>query len=242
MLEQVGVGLGDREPYAVGQLEPGLLAQRVHAVDEVVDATRADELVVEMEVERNGDAVRGRDRPAVLAVALDEHLLAREVVAGDANAAVLELLEVARLERGPHRAQLLPELRAEQRKVRLDTELARLDVPEGDLAHAELVRDLVRVALRARCALDDERAQRLPELQPRGRARLPSELDHAAELHDLGKHGRIRLDRLRPAGEMNGLRCIRARRGEHPPQMIGEERHQRRDDAHPLDERVPERS
>ena len=73
---------------------------------------------------------------------------------------------------------------------------------EGNFAHAELVRDLVRVALRARRALYDERAQRLPELQPRGRARLPAELDHAAELHDLGEHGHIGLDRLRPAARL----------------------------------------
>ena len=212
-------------------------------MDEVVDATRADELVVELEVERDGEAVRGRDRPAVLAVALDEHLVAREVVAGDADAAVRELLEVARLERGAHRAQLLPELRPEQRQVRLHAQLARLDVPEGDVAHAELVRDLVRVALRARRALDDERAQRLPELQPRGRARLPSELDHAAELRDLGEQGRIRR-RPAPASRRDERTpaCTRARRGEHPPEMIGEERHQRRDDAQPLDERVPERA
>ena len=60
------------------------------------------ELVVEREIERDGDAVRRRDRPALLAVALDEHLVRAELVAGDAEPAAGELLELARLERGPH--------------------------------------------------------------------------------------------------------------------------------------------
>ena len=45
-------------------------------MDEVVDATGAHELVVEMEVERDGEPVRRRDGPAVLALTLDEHLVA----------------------------------------------------------------------------------------------------------------------------------------------------------------------
>ncbi len=39
VLEQIGVRFRNREPDAVGELEAGLLAQRVHRVDEVVDAT-----------------------------------------------------------------------------------------------------------------------------------------------------------------------------------------------------------
>jgi hypothetical protein len=63
-------------------------------VDEVVHAPCTQQVVVEVELERDGDAVRGSDRPALLALTLDEHLIAGQVVPGDANAAVGKLLEV----------------------------------------------------------------------------------------------------------------------------------------------------
>ena len=141
-----------------------------------------------------------------------EDLVAREVVAGDADAAVGELLEVAGLQRGAHGAELLAELRPEHGQVRLHAKLARLDVSERDVAHPELVRDLVGVALRERRALDDERAERLPELHARGRPRLATELDHAAELADLGEERGVGLGGLGPAREMDGVRRVRARR------------------------------
>ena len=136
VLEQVGVRLRNRQLDPVGQLEARVLAQRVHRVDEVVDAPRAHELVVEVEVERDGDAVGRGHCPPLLAVPLDEHLVARELVAGHADASVRKLLELARLERGSHRAELLAELRPEDRQVRLDAKLARLDLSEGDVTHA----------------------------------------------------------------------------------------------------------
>ena len=62
VLEQVAVGGGDRERDAVGQLEPGVLAHRVDAVDQLVDATLARQLVVDGRVDRDRDA-RPRRRP-----------------------------------------------------------------------------------------------------------------------------------------------------------------------------------
>ena len=84
---------------------------------------------------------------------------------GDANPALGKLLEVTGLQRCAHRAELLSELRAEERQVRLHATLARLHMAEGDVAHTELVGDLRRVGLGERSALHDERAQRLPQLQ-----------------------------------------------------------------------------
>ena len=128
MLEQICVSLGNRETDPIGELEAGFLAHRVHPVDEVVDTPGANEVVVEVEVERDREAVRGCDGPAILAVPLDEHLLARQVVAGNANPTLRKLLEVAALKRRANGAELLPELRAEEREVRLDAKLARFDV------------------------------------------------------------------------------------------------------------------
>ncbi len=80
-----------------------------------------------VEVERDRDAVARRDRPALLAATLDEHLVGLELVAEDAEAPAVELLELARRERGAHGAELLAELRPERRQVRLHVELDRLD-------------------------------------------------------------------------------------------------------------------
>src|SRR5581483_170244 len=54
VLEQVGVRCREREPDAVRQLEPCLLAHRVDTVDQLVDAALPYELVVEGGVERDG--------------------------------------------------------------------------------------------------------------------------------------------------------------------------------------------
>ena len=150
----------------------------------------------------------GGDRPALLAGALDEHLVGGELVAEDAEAAALELLELARGERGPHRAELLAELRAEHRQMRLHVQLRRLDVAELDLLHAQLLAQLVGVARRERRALDDEPPQRLAQLQPRGRpapggraptTRRTSAISASSVL--------VGLARLRPAGEMHRRRA-----------------------------------
>ena len=50
------------------------------------------------------------------------------------------------------------------------------------------------------------------------------------------------LARLRPAGEVHRVGRALAGAGDQvPPELVGEERHHRRDHAQPLDERVPER-
>ena len=143
-------------------------------MDQLVHARLARELVVDVRVERDRDARIGRDRPTLLARSLDEHLVRAELVPGGAETAAVELLEVARLKRRPHGAELLPESRPEQRQVRLHTQLG-VDVTEHDLAYAQLVGDHVLVPCDARATLDDERAQRLAHLERCGLARLVAE-------------------------------------------------------------------
>ena len=60
---------------------PGVLAHRVDAVDQLVDAALAGQLVVDRGVERDRDAGVAGDRPALLAGPLDEHLVRAELVA-----------------------------------------------------------------------------------------------------------------------------------------------------------------
>jgi len=62
------------------------------------------------------------------------------------------------------------------------------------------------------CTFDDEPAQRLPELDPRRRPCLPTELDHAANGGDLGWMFREKLDEKfadvafkMPVGIMSGI-------------------------------------
>src|SRR5581483_5800578 len=118
----------------VGDLEALVLPQLVDLPDEVVHAALELELVVERDVERDRHALGGRDRPALAAAALDEHLVRLELVAGGAEAAAVELLEPAGLERLLHRPQLLAEARAEDREVRLHAQLG-VDAVERDLLH-----------------------------------------------------------------------------------------------------------
>ena len=56
------------------------------------------------------------------------------------------------------------------------------------------------------------RAQRLPQLEPGGRPRLPAELDNGADLSDLGEQGPIGLGHLGPAREVD-RRARAPRRG-----------------------------
>ncbi len=211
-------------------------------MDQVVDTTAAHELVVEVQVESDRDAVGGSNRPALLAVALDQHLLRGELVSGNAERAVRELLEVAGLERRPDCPELPPELRPEQRQVRLDAQLARVDLAERNLANTELVGDLVRMGRRTCGALHDQGAKRLAELHARARPRLATELDHAPQLVDLREQLGVRVGGLGPAGEVHRLGRVGARCRQQPPEVIGEQRHERSDDPEPLHERVPERS
>ena len=119
-------------------------------MDEVVDAALAHELLVQPRVERDCHTVGGRDRPALLAAALDEHFLGTQVVTRGAEAAATQLLELACLERRPYRDQLGAKLWPEQAEVGLHSELARLDRTEDDLLHAELLEDLIQMSLRER--------------------------------------------------------------------------------------------
>jgi len=86
--------------------------------------------------------------------------------------------------------------------------------------------------------LDDELTQRLAQLQPRRGARLVRERHDAADVGDLVEQRLVGRSDVRPAGEVHRLRPVGH---EIPPEVVGEERHDRRDDAQRLHERVPER-
>ena len=145
-LEQVGVR--EPEPDAVGDREPALPAQHVHLVHAVEQARLEHQLVVERRLERDRDAAVARDRPALAADVLDEHLLGLEHVPVDLEPAAVELLELAARELLADRAEPRAELRPEHRQVRLHAQLRRLDLSEHDLLDAKLVGDLVRVRTR----------------------------------------------------------------------------------------------
>jgi hypothetical protein len=98
-------------------------------------------------------------------------------VARCAQPAVTELLEVARLERRPHRGQVAAEPRAEHRKIRLVAESKRRLVEQLDLLHAELLDQLVEVPLRRRRAEHADAAQGLAKLHAGLGASLAAELD-----------------------------------------------------------------
>src|SRR6476646_2371108 len=87
------------------------------------------------------------------------------------------------------------------------------------------------------CPLDDEPAQRLPQLDARAGARLSTELDHAPYGRDLVESTTIRLGYLRPAGKVHRLRPVE---DERPPQVVGQEGKDRRHHAQRLDNRVPQ--
>src|SRR4051812_1315510 len=227
----------ERQDDAVGELEPLLAAEAVDLVDQVADAALELELRVQGQVERDGEAVLARDGPAFLAAALDEHFLRRQLVAVDTEAPFAELLELPRLERGPDRAELLSELRAQHREVRLHSQLARVDLAELDTLHAQLLGDLGGVVGDGIGALDDETAQRLTELDPRLRARLAAELDHTADLGHLGEQRLVGLRELRPPREVDRFRPLEHERA---PKTVGQERHRGRDDPQRLDDRPPE--
>src|SRR5581483_7841626 len=108
-------------------------------------------------------AVTRRDREALAAEALDEHLVRAELVAGGAEAPARKLLEVARLQRLLNGRQLLAEPRPEHGEIRLHAQLG-FDGAQLDLLDVDLVRDLVGMARRR--TLDDEPAQRLAQRQP----------------------------------------------------------------------------
>ncbi len=91
VVHEVGVALGERHGDAVGELEALLLAHDVELVDEVVDAALGAQLVVELDVERDADAVVLGDRPAleVHRLAADD-VVGAELLARDEQAAAVE--------------------------------------------------------------------------------------------------------------------------------------------------------
>ena len=114
-----------------------------------------------------------RDRPALAAAALDEHLVrARARGRPTRKRPPSSSSNSPACERLLHRAQLLAEPRPEHRQVRLHAQLGASTRPKRDVLHAHLVGDLVGVRCRAARALDDEPPQRLAQLEPRRRARL----------------------------------------------------------------------
>src|SRR5689334_9686928 len=127
-------------------------------MDELVDLALEDEFVVQTEIECHRDPVARRDGPALASAPLDEDLVRLELMLSDAEAAVRQLLELARRERLTHCAELRAQLRAELREVRLHLQLDRFDRPKLDTFHAQLVRHFLDVAVESR-ALDDEPAQ-----------------------------------------------------------------------------------
>jgi hypothetical protein len=60
--DQVGVGLGQGQDDAVGELDAGRSAHRVDGVDEVEHAAFAAQVVVERDVERDADGRGARVR------------------------------------------------------------------------------------------------------------------------------------------------------------------------------------
>ncbi len=194
---------GQRQRDPVGQLEPLLLAHPVHAVDQVEHAALELELRVERRVERDGDAVLRRRPPSPRGRALDEHLVGASSCPAARKPPSVELLELSRCERRAHGAELLAELRAEHRQVRLHAELRRLDRAELDLLHPQLLaRSRRRAPAASGAPSTTSRRSGWRSLSPRARPRLAAELDDAPHLRDLGdERRRRRPTALGPAGE-----------------------------------------
>ena len=226
----------ERDGDAVAQLEAGVAAHRVDAVDELADAALTDELVVERRVERDRERAVLGDREALDGGALAvEHLVGAELLAGDAHAASLELLVVAGLERRLHGRQPRAEPRPEHGEVGLELRANDGAVVEDDLLDVELLAELARVRGRAVRAADVCPAQRLPELDARVAASLVAELDDPPRVGDVVEELLVALSRVLPAGEEDRARLVVG--AEDAPQVLAEERHHGRDD----DERAHER-
>jgi len=77
-------------------------------------------------------------------------------------------------------------------------------------------------------ALDDDSAKRLPELDPGLRPGLAAELDHAAYRSDVGEEALVRRRDIGPTGKVDRPGRLFSRY-QHPPEVVGQERHHRRD-------------
>ena len=175
-VEQVGVARGERQRDAVGELEAGLLAQRVDVVDQLVDAALARELVVERGVERDRDAVLGRDRPALLARRArraPRRARARARRRGSARRRAPRTRRPASAARTAPSS--FPSFGPSTGRFGL-TRSSASTCPKLDLLHAQLVGDLVGVR-RGAARRPRRRAARSGwrSLTPDGRARLVAE-------------------------------------------------------------------
>jgi hypothetical protein len=92
-------------------------SHRVHRIDELVDPPLATQILIDEGVEGNGDAVAGRDRPAMLLSTLDEHLIGAEHVSYDLDPAVLSEDVAAGLEGLSDRRDGTAESPADHREV-----------------------------------------------------------------------------------------------------------------------------
>src|SRR5918994_107830 len=87
-------------------------------------------------------------------------------------------------------------------------------------------------------ALHHEPTERLAKLESGFPARLSAELDHAAHLRYLREEPFVERAPLRPALEEDRSGVLVG--AQHAPQVLGQERHHRRDHLHRADEREPE--
>ena len=163
------------------------------------------ELVVEVEIERDRDRRRTPPRPSPPCRGAR-----RAPPPGRARGRLPGCLRQAAPRTPPPRAPLAPrrargELRPEDRQVGLHAQLARLDVGEGDVAHAKLIRDLRRRDPPP-TAPPTTSAAALSELHAGRRACLASQFDDAAQFRNLLELRGIRLRRPRPAREMDRRR------------------------------------
>ena len=198
MREQVGIRRRNGQPDPIGELEARLLAQGVDRVDELVDPAFALELCVDVGVERDGDAVLGGERPALPAVRSTSTSSRFELVAGSAEAAVTEILELAALQRRTDGGEPFPSFGPSSGQVRLDPQLAASTSPNVTSLTRSSSRDLLGVRPCERRAVDDEAWQRLTKLHARGRAGLTAELDDASHV------ARPRRASARPASAASG--------------------------------------
>ena len=191
-------------------------------MDEVVRVALEEQLVVEREVERDRDTVARRDRPALLAAALDEHLVGLELVAEDTEAPAVELLELAGRERGTNGAELLAELRPERGQVRLHVELDGFDVAELDAPRRAARRRSLSRCPSTRAPSTTRRRSGcrslIPELE---RACRPSSTTRRTSAISV-RNARSGSSDLGPAGEVDGLRPVEH---ERPPEVVGDEWH-----------------
>ena len=177
--------LGHRERDPIGQLEAALLAQRVDVVDELVRLALEHELVVETEVERDRHAVARRDRPALAPASLDEHLVRRELVPARPGIGrqAAPRTRRPRAPRAPRRAPCRASGPSFGRFGFTLSSTASTGPSSTSFTRSSSATSST-MAVEAR-PLDDEPAQRLPQLDARAGARLSAELDHAPHGRDL---------------------------------------------------------